>query len=249
MYLLLSGEGVGDLGRCNLGLDACVDGEHFQPGPLSWMIDRLVESFQGYEFSHLDYGRAGFVSESYLALNKPRPRQKIRLPGPDTPKETHYYYANARALAQAALRLSAEKQDNVIAVLFRDADGTATAGRGDWRAKRASIIRGFADEAYEYGVAMLPKPKSEAWLLCAVKTTPYQHCPQLEDESGNDDSPNSLKKQLAAALSGNDQAEAIADMIKNRGIDVERIDMPSFNVFKEDLRAAVCRALSKPVVD
>jgi len=44
------------------------------------------------------------------------------------------------------------------------------------------------------GVAMIPKPKSEAWLLCALKNKPYESCEKLEDRSGNDDSPNSLKK-------------------------------------------------------
>jgi hypothetical protein len=82
---------------------------------------------------------------------------------------------------------------------------------------------------------MIPKPKSEAWLLCAVKENPYQHCHHLEDESGNDRSPNSLKVQLSAVLHCNDSGRQLNDMIKNNEINVHQIDMPSFNAFKENL--------------
>lgn len=249
MYVLFSGEGPSDLGQCELGLDRC-EVEYFQPGPMSWVVDHLVESFQGFEFSHVESGCVGFVSESYLAANKAEPTQKARLPGKKKPPETQYYFENARALAIAAQRKSEEiSGDNVIAVLFRDSDGTASAGRGDWANKRKSILAGFAEVNYEYGVAMLPKPKSEAWLLCAVKDNPYQHCHLLEDESGNDRSPNSLKVQLSAVLHSNDSAQQLNDMIKNHEIDVHQIDMPSFNAFKDNLKEVVKSALRLPLGD
>lgn len=61
------------------------------------------------------------------------------------------------------------------------------------------MINGFVVESYEFGVAMIPNTKSEAWLLCVVKNN-YQHCDNLEGIKGNDDSTNSLKTQLASAL-------------------------------------------------
>ncbi|MBE0435560.1 MAG: hypothetical protein IBX56_07120 [Methylomicrobium sp.] len=249
MYVLFSGEGPSDLGRCDLGLDRC-DAEDFQTGPMGWVVDQLIESFQGFEFSHIESGCVSFVSETYLAANKAPPTQKARLPGKKKPPETQYYFENARALAIAAQRKSLEiNGDKVIAVLFHDSDGTASAGRGDWANKRQSILAGYAVENYEYGVAMMPKPKSEAWLLCAVKDNPYQHCQKLEDESGNDTSQNPLKEQLSKALQGKDSAEQINDMISNHEIDVHRIDMPSFNAFKHNLNDVVRRALGLPLGD
>lgn len=249
MYLLLSGEGSGDLGQCELGLVRC-DAEHFQPGPMSWVVDLLIERFQDFEFSHIESDCVGFVSESYLAANKAVPTQKARLPGKKKPPETQYYFENARALAIAAQHKSEEiNDDKVIAVLFRDSDGTASAGRGDWANKRQSILAGFAEENYEYGVAMIPKPKSEAWLLCAVKDNPYQHCQQLEDKSGNDTSQNPLKEQLSDVLLGNDSAEQLNYMIRSRHIDVHRIDMPSFNAFHNNLKEVVKSALGLPLED
>lgn len=249
MYVLFSGEGPSDLGQCELGLDRC-EAEHFRSGPMSWFVDQLIESFQGFEFSHIESDCVGFVSETYLAENKAPPVQKARLPGKKKPPETQYYFENARALANAAQRKSEEiNDDKVIAVLFRDSDGTASAGRGDWANKHKSILAGFAEENYECGVAMMPKPKSEAWLLCALKDNPYQHCQQLENESGNDKGQNPLKAQLSEALQGNDSTERLNDMVKNRQIDTHHIDMPSFNAFKDNLRQVVKSALGLPLGD
>jgi hypothetical protein len=249
MYILFSGEGPSDLGLCEFGLDRC-EAEHFRPGPMSWVVDLLIDSFQDFEFSHIESDCVGFVSEAYLAENKAPPTQKARLPGKKKPPETQYYFENARALAIAARRKSEKiKGDKVIAVLFRDSDGTASAGRGDWVNKRHSILAGFAAENYPYGVAMLPKPKSEAWLLCAVKDDPYQHCHILENESGNDKGPNPLKQQLSDALQADASTEQLNDMVKGHQIDVHRIDMPSFNAFKDNLRQVVKSALGLPLGD
>ncbi|MGP9594840.1 hypothetical protein, partial [Halomonas sp. AOP42-C2-25] len=155
-------------------------------------------------------------------------------------------FNNARALAQCAKELAAEIGDGVIAVLFRDSDGTASAGRGDWQTKYDSILEGFEAEGFSYGIAMMPKPKSEAWLLCALKPdSPYQHCAGLEQASGNDDSPNALKKQLDAALQGQTSADELAETAKDGNIQWENIDMPSLDVFKHRVEEVVSRVLSK----
>lgn len=241
MYFLLSGEGVGDMGRCRHG--TCCERPDFEEGPMAIIVDQLVEVFQEYDFSHLDSDLVGFVSEKHLTANKlPVRRSAMSLPGKKKPRETQYHYRSARALAALAKNKSEHEKTPVIAVLFHDSDGTASAGRGDWRDKRDSMIAGFEAEDFELGVAMMPKPKSEAWLLCATQQNSYQHCARLEDESGNDASPNSLKKQLAAVLDGADSRADINDLLRDKAIDVTRIDMPSFNVFKGDLKRAVEKA-------
>lgn len=240
MYLLLSGEGVGDMGSCRLG-GSC-EHQDFEEGPMAIITDQLLGLFH-YDVSHLDSGLVGFVSEKHLAANKlPAKRRAMSLPGKKRPPETQYFYENARALAALAKTRSVQVKAPVIAVLFRDADGTASAGRGNWQHKRASMIAGFEAEDFALGVAMMPKPKSEAWLLCATQQNSYQHCARLEDESGNDASPHSLKKQLAAVLDGADSRADINCLLRDKTIDVTRIDMPSFNVFKDDLKRAVERA-------
>ncbi|MDI5934669.1 hypothetical protein QLQ85_14540 [Halomonas sp. M4R5S39] len=240
MLLLLSGEGPSDIGVCYPAANQCQAGT-YQPGPMAWVVDQLVEHCQGYEFSHLENGMVHFVSKSYLVENKPKAGKKPkRLRGKKTPKETTYYYENARSLARKALSLAAELDDQIIAVLFRDGDGTASAGRGEWQEKYNSMLKGFDDEGFKNGVAMLPKPKSEAWLLCALKPeSPYQHCAALEKESGNDRSQNPLKDQLDDALGGKPSTDQLNELVTQRHVRVEEIDMPSLKVFKNRLREVV----------
>jgi hypothetical protein len=239
MFLLLSGEGLSDIGACHPVADVC-NTDTFKPGPMAWMVDKLIESFLGYEFSHIETERVRYVSKSYLAENKQQPaRKRMALRGKKRPAETKYYYENARVLACLANQLSLEIEDKVIAVLFRDADGPASAGRGNWSDKRNSMLKGFAVENLELGVPMVPNPKSEAWILCAVKDNPYQACGNIENESGNDNSPNPLKQQLQGALDGKNSTEELNGMMHSGAIDVLQIDMNSYNHFKDDLLAVV----------
>ena len=243
MHILLSGEGSTDIGVCNPPAEQC-EGSRFSAGPMSWIVDQLVESCQGFKSSHLGSDCVSFISKSYLAANKPKPaRKSLALRGKKRPPETRYYYNNARALAMVAKEKARAVNDTVIAVLFRDSDGTASAGRGYWRHKRDSMKNGFTIEEYGLGVAMIPKPKSEAWLLCAVKKNPYHSCARIEDESGNDKGLNPLKSQLSEALNVEDLTREINDRLRDKQIDVHRIDMPSFNAFKDELDAAVKKAM------
>lgn len=240
MLLLLSGEGKGDIGQCISNAVPCCD-EAFRPGPMAWIVDQLVERAQGYDYSHISANRAYFVSKRYLAGNNaPKRGKPTALRGKSRKKETAYFFRNAMALADCAKSLASEESDVVIAVLFRDSDGTASAGRGIWQDKYDSILEGFNLAKFPYGVAMVPNPKSEAWLLCAIKTPPYMHCEQIELESGNDKSPNSLKDQLTQALAPKDgNSQGISELIRAGGIDVTRIDMPSFKKFRERLEIVV----------
>ncbi len=82
---------------------------------------------------------------------------------------------------------------------------------------------------------MIPKPISEAWLLCALKQNPYQNCKELEHGSGSRRSPNSLKKKLNNILGQEPTSEMLSELVMKRKIDHSRIDMPSFNAFKNRL--------------
>ncbi|MBB5021827.1 hypothetical protein [Desulfurispira natronophila] len=209
---------------------------------MAWFIDQWVEKCQGFEFSHIENSRFGFVSETTLNKHSKRARhgRAIRLPGKRKERETAYFFKNAYALGLLAKQLSKEEGDDVIAVLFRDTDGAASAGRGLRIKKVESIETGFESAGFNHGVAMMPNPKSEAWLLCALKSTsPYQHCTSLEDMSGNDNSPNSLKMLLEKALGKRPSADELSEMVKNRQVNICRIDMPSLQDFKSALARAV----------
>ncbi len=235
MYFLLSGEGPTDMGLCSDNMNVCEGSSHLQ-GPMAIIVSQIVE--QIFDFSFMDTGYYGYVSKKELierASEFKHRKKSLRLPGKRKPKETGYFYRNARSLALCAKDKEAELNDKVIAVLFRDSDGTASADRGLWKYKWDSIIQGFNDEGFEQGVPMIPKPKSEAWIICSVRNNPYQDCMALESRSGNDKSPNSLKGELAEILGDLPSRVQLCDMVNNGTVDCNRIDMPSFLAFKEAL--------------
>jgi hypothetical protein len=229
MYFLLSGEGVADIGAGQSPSAIC-EGNDFLVGPMSIIVERIVEA--RHKYSILE-GACGFVSERHLVQRADQlkaVKKQLRLPGKKQAKETRYFFNNARILARIAKEKAKALEDDVVAVLFRDADGTASAGRGDWNDKRESMLDGFDEEHFEKGVPMIPRPKSEAWLICALRNQAYQNCEALEERSGNDRSPNSLKGELDALLSNNNQRESLCEQVRTR-FDFSRISMPSFQAF------------------
>ena len=238
MLLLVSGEGPSDIGTNAPG----AEGPEFVPGPMTILLDRLIE--QVLQYSLLDCGYIRFVAKAELTAVEPKHRgRQLRIPGKRKEKETGYYFENARRLAEMAQSHASVENDAVIPVLFRDADGTQSAGRGQWQDQWDSMLKGFREAGAELGIPMLPKPKSEAWLLCACKPQPYQHCAQLEDESGNDRCSNPLKDQLETALQGASSARELADMVRNGQIDPLQIDMPSYNAFRQRLDEVLAHTL------
>ena len=219
MRLVLSGEGASDVGS---------DLENI--GPITKLVDRAIGRRLGYSLVNKELKALTLFSKVEL-VNRAKQMKPRSRKGKKQPSETRYFYNNARALALLAGELEAE--DRVV-VLFRDGDGTATSTRQEWAQKSQSMLDGFAVEGLTTGVPILPKPKSEAWWLCALRDD-YQNCQQLEDESGNDASPNSLKSQIEAYLGEPATHLLLNDKIDDGEIDIDRIDMDSLNKFKKRL--------------
>ena len=101
------------------------------------------------------------------------------------------------------------------------------------------MMNGFGRAEFRRGVPMLPKPKSEVWLLSGASPN-LQNCGSLEEISGNDNSPNSAKNQLTAALDGYKTSDQITDWLRNTPLDFNRAEtMPSFKAFKTALDLAI----------
>jgi hypothetical protein len=223
MILVLSGEGASDIGGL---LDA-----NFRPGPMAMFIDKFLEPIANY--SLLRAQALEFISEGDLARHSKKLPMAISI-GKKRDYETAYFFKNARALARQANKRAREQRCPIGVVLFRDADSTQ---RRVYESKWKSIAGGFLAEDFAHGVPMVPKPKSEAWLLCALKPQAYQNCADLEDSlSGNDNSPNPAKEQLERILT--DQNKTISnlpEMVVDGTIVPGRIEMPSFQRFRARL--------------
>ncbi|MBK8091683.1 MAG: hypothetical protein IPK32_06780 [Verrucomicrobiaceae bacterium] len=239
MIIIVSGEGATDIGYCTDAAAICEPPE-FQPGAMGAFIDALVSPIWGY--SPLESTGIRFMRKAELG-RRGREKRGMSLPGKKRGKDTSFFFKNAMTLATYALQVERSEKLPTMAVLFRDTDGTASTERGARRKKLDSMNLGFEAAGYPRGVPMLPKPKSEAWLLCALKKNPYQHCAELETISGNDNSPQSAKKQLAAALTAHEATLSdLNQMIFTEQLVPAKIDMPSFNEFRARLEE-VARAM------
>ena len=225
MHLVLSGEGNSDIGKLSY------NSNEFIPASMYYLIDKIIEKKFCYSFYELIPDLITFIPKAELVkIGKKLPPYT----GKKVKKGQALFLINAITLAKIAKEKSKElKDDDVIAILFRDSDGTNSTSKGMWEDKVESIENGFKMEKFIRGVAMIPKPKSEAWLICTLKDKPYQQCEKLEDRSGNDDSPNNLKDELERfGIS----LEVINEMIQDGRIDIEKIEMPSFRYFEKRLK-------------
>lgn len=243
MILMLSGEGKDDIGY----ITQDDQGWAYKPGPMAWIVDRLTEKRLGYSLLEQpqDAECVKFVSERELMEHdRPSKPGSPLLRGLKRGHNTALFTRNAQVLGLLAKKRVRDRQNDIIAVLFRDADSTHTCNASQWQEKVTSMETGFALAEFDNGVPMVPRPKSEAWLLCALKNPPYQHCHALEEASGNDDSPRSLKKQLATVVGHDPTAQEQADWVRTGRIDPERIEMPSFTAFRKALDSALDNVLA-----
>lgn len=242
MKVLLSGEGPTDLGSCSNAQGQC-EGADFKIGPMTVLLSQASEPRMGYDIQ-IDPGGFTYVGERDLsAWAKSLPRRLLPTRGKKHGVETSYFFASAMALGKHALELGEQLGEPVLAVLFHDSDGTRTSPATLWADKLKSMRDGFALVECRTGVPMVPKPKSEAWLLCAAQPG-LQSCKALEGISGNDDSPNSAKNQLDAVFGEHKSGEELCDWLNAAPADLERLrTMPSFNAFLEDLDRALDRVV------
>lgn len=160
----------------------------------------------------------------------------------DTPEAVRY--VSEHGLAQMAKQLADDHDSPVMAVLFRDADGTRSAPRQMWQSKWDSMADGFASAGFRFGVPMVPKPKSEAWLLCSGQTALHSHA-AFEDISGNDSAPNSAKNQWDAFRGRPQNAALEVDWCKELPTDWQNLlTMPSFKAFYERFHEVATAILS-----
>jgi hypothetical protein len=240
--LLVTGEGPTDMGCCENQSDVCT-GDDYQIGPVAILISKLLERYlPEWNADQLEFKNPElFTSFVYrFRLSQIAKEKQLIRPSKKGVRSGFVEHAQRAAALGDYAKLNAFQ----IAAYFHDTDGTRSEQRDDPH-RRENLVKaineGFrAVDFFECGIAVVPKPTSEAWLLCMCKAVPYQHCNKLEDElSGNDRSPQRApKKLLAEALNVEELDREILCKIA-RQVDIERIDMNSFNAVRQSLRQAI----------
>jgi hypothetical protein len=236
MYFLFSGEGSTDMGKGKLQDQLC-EGNNYELGPMAMIVDQLVKNKTNQSF--IAEQLCGFIPKSLL-LQRAKPTRPSKngmvFPGIKKKKETAYFYRAARAFGAWARTEKQRRKEKVVAVLFRDSDNRASSERGEWSDKWESMINGFSNAGFSAGVPMLPKPISEAWLLCALKRKmPYENCAALERRSSSPKAKAPMKKELKDICNGDSSRSYLCDLFEKGKIEASKIDMPSFNAFRDRL--------------
>jgi len=244
LNLIATGEGPTDIGVSQSGL-AISEGEDFLQGPMYTLFIKILEKClpdwnQGQNFTH------NFIYRKELGQRAKA--SKVRLPSNCKAVKGHLEHAKrAAALAEITKDNFPETWMNSLSVYFHDCDGTRSEldREPEMQANRVkAVLSGFKAAEYEHGVAMIPKPTSESWIICSVKENPYCHCQKLEtDLSGNDRSVERAPKViLGNAINNQDYSrEDLSALIAE--IDVDRLEeMPSFSQLKNNIIDVVRKA-------
>lgn len=230
--LVVAGEGETDMGVCANQQRICT-GQDFAVGAVALLLFKLIRHhLPDWNSDNLTAEPAAHLTFIYRAWLKEQSKANKRqvFVGKQVVKGFEVYFHHAAALAQYA-----QQHDHQMAAYFHDTDNH------DWQTLRNAIKAGFRAAKFEQqGLAIVPKPTSEAWFICAVKPEPYQYCTQLEDElSGNDRSPERAPKIKLGDLLGNSDynRKDLCDLVET--LDVTRIDMPSFNELRQQVKTAI----------
>ncbi|HQC42102.1 MAG TPA: hypothetical protein PLV91_01360 [Verrucomicrobiota bacterium] len=223
MCFILTGEGPSDLGT--------EDNGRFRKGAMTHIVDAIA--LKGYgrcpEYHFLNKRDVGKLKKKNPRIIPYRGREA---------KPYEEIYLSAFCLGEEARH----KGESWGVIFFTDTDGTRSERRDDdlWEKKVKAMQLGFDSSDNPYGIPMVPKPKSEAWLMGYYqKGLPeqraYNHCERFEEEPGNDASPNSLKKLLQKALETEGNPYDLITEEELHSVKWEKIDMPSFNLFRKRL--------------
>jgi hypothetical protein len=234
MYIIFSGEGVTDFGTGTHHSFCC--GNDYRYGPLTYLVDKLIEQICHYSIITNEVAVWVDGAELERIKSNSRPSKKsIRIPGGKVKIAARYHFEDAKALAIATSTFIETKTDkNCIAILFRDSN---TTDKKEWNDKITSMFNGFIVEDFHYGVPMLPKPVSEAWILCAVyrNENPNRNCNDLENRKHGNRKEHALKYELEEKLGAQPTRELLNKKILSGEINHNNINLPSFNKFKERL--------------
>ncbi|HHQ4940893.1 TPA: hypothetical protein ACSP74_004233, partial [Aeromonas veronii] len=145
-------------------------------------------------------------------------------------KQGYLIHSKRAAVLGELTQQSGSLTEAQLAIYFHDTDGT-NRDPHDPNDLVLAVNEGFRAAGFaSQGVAMVPQPTSEAWLICSCKPDAYQHCAQLETQlSGNDRSPARAPKLVLGHHLGNPNYHRGDLLPVVNAIELDRLDMPTFN--------------------
>ncbi len=218
MKIAIRGEGSTDIGS----LEA--DGS-LKKGPMLILLEKLdcyrellnkLGNSEGLNKS--DFIEWNFIHKDEIKASSGKRRVQVTR-GKKGNIETKGFYKNSEAFAHLAKENNAD-----IAIFFVDTDKESNELR--YNAVKSGLQEHSFDET---GVPMIPTKISEAWLMCCLDT--YINCEKHEKATSDK---TSLKHPKKVCDNSGYTRHEIAE-----NCDPNKIDMPSFNHFRDDFSVAV----------
>ncbi len=240
--LLAFGEGPTDMGRSR-NAQAYAHGADLEVGPMLRLAHRLLaRHLPDWNADLFDLQQEHAVPSVLVAPAEMKSLAKsasITLPSKKTKSGYLIHSKRSAVLGQLAQQRGSVTEAQ-LAIYFHDTDGTNRDPHDPHDLVQA-VNEGFRAAGFAgQGVAMVPQPTSEAWLICSCKPDAYQHCAQLETQlSGNDRSPARAPKLVLGHHLGNPNYHRGDLLPVVNAIELDRLDMPTFNQFRDDLKQGI----------
>lgn len=217
MKIAIRGEGSTDIGS--------LEADGLRKGPMLILLEKLDcyhELLSQLGFSDGlnvdDFIEWNFIHKDEIKASSSERRTQI-IRGKKGNTEAKGFYKNSEAFACLAKENNAD-----IAIFFVDTDKESNESR--YKAVKSGLQKHNFDET---GVPMIPAKISEAWLMCCLEK--YTNCENHEKATSDKTSSKYPKK--VCENSGYTRHEIAENCNPNK------IDMPSFNLFRDDFSLAV----------
>ena len=130
-------------------------------------------------------------------------------------------------------------------IYFHDLDANTKASVDEiYNDSMNAMNEGFDSVSFPHGVPMIPKTRSESWLLCLLDSDGGVNKRYFEDLPMSDKSPNSGKKVLAAVLDVSEDESYSRIEEKRDTFDWTGLQAPSFLVFRDRLKIVSAKLLN-----
>ena len=215
-------------------------------GPLKDCVDQLLDFFWDNR-NYIQFKQVSRPEVSQSIKGKPEKKTYIARGAKNKFPDHRSIAASAKCLAQKAEETAMEYDEphKWGVIYFHDLDANTKASVDEiYNDSMNAMNEGFDSVSFPHGVPMIPKTRSESWLLCLLDSDGGVNKRYFEDLPMSDKSPNSGKKVLAAVLDVSEDESYSRIEEKRDTFDWTGLQAPSFLVFRDRLKTVSAKLLN-----
>lgn len=216
-------------------------------GPLKDCVDQLLDFFWDNR-NYIQFKQVSRPEVSQSIKGKPEKKTYIARGAKNKFPDHRSIAASAKCLAQKAEETAMEYDEphKWGVIYFHDLDANTKASVDEiYNDSMNAMNEGFDSVSFPHGVPMIPKTRSESWLLCLLDSDGGVNKRYFEDLPMSDKSPNSGKKVLAAVLDVSEDESYSRIEEKRDTFDWIGLQAPSFLVFRDRLKTVSAKLLNQ----